>query len=78
MKIRLIFAIASALFLSASAFGHHGTQISYQLDKKITVSGTVTEWVFGFPHPSIFFDAKDENGKIAVCGLISVLKNMSA
>ena len=39
--------LSSAATLLASAYlasAHHGSNISYQLDKTITVTGTVTEW----------------------------------
>jgi len=45
-------------------FAHHGTQTSYQVDKTITVTGTVTEWDFAYPHPQIYFDVKDANGNV--------------
>lgn len=46
------------------AFAHHGTSVTYQTDKTITVKGTVTEWVFSYPHPQIYFDVKGEHGEI--------------
>jgi len=45
-------------------FAHHGTQVSYQVDKTITLKGTVTEWAFAYPHPQIYFDVKDDSGNI--------------
>lgn len=44
---------------------HHGTNISYQQDKSVTLNGTVTEWVYAYPHPQIYLDAKDSNGAVA-------------
>jgi hypothetical protein len=44
-------------------FAHHGTSVTYQMDKVITVKGTITEWVFSYPHPQIYFDVKGENGE---------------
>ena len=49
-------------------FAHHGTSISYEMDKTITVTGTVTEFDFSFPHPSLFFDVKDEKGQVVKWG----------
>ena len=63
-----VFTLIFAVLIGGAAFGHHGTQISYQLDKTITVSGTVTEWMFAFPHPSVFFEVKDESGKAVKWG----------
>jgi hypothetical protein len=56
-----------ALFLifSVSAFAHHGSSISYQLDKTITLEGIVTEWEYRNPHPQIYFDVKDKDGTVA-------------
>ena len=69
MQIKiLIIASAAAVLLAATAFAHHGTSVSYEMDKTITVTGTVTEFEFGFPHPSLFFDVKDEKGQVVKWG----------
>ena len=52
------------LLVSATLFAHHGTQVAYQVDKTITLKGTVTEWAFAYPHPQIYFDVKDDSGKV--------------
>ena len=43
---------------------HHGSNVNYQWDKSITVSGVVTEFAFSYPHVSLFFDVKDAKGGI--------------
>ena len=53
------------LVFSITAFAHHGSSISYQLDKTITLEGTVTEWDYRNPHPQIYFDVKDKDGAVA-------------
>lgn len=58
----LLSAVIVATALSVAA--HHGSNISYQLDKSITLNGTVTEWEFINPHPQIYFDVTGENGKV--------------
>jgi hypothetical protein len=50
--------------LGETLVAHHGTQVSYQIDKMITLKGTVTEWAFAYPHPQIYFDVMDANGKV--------------
>jgi hypothetical protein len=56
---------AAALLASADlASAHHGSNISYQTDKTITVAGTVTEWEMVNPHPQIYFDVKNEQGEL--------------
>ena len=66
-KLSIIIGIA-AVFGAATLFAHHGTSISYEMDKMISVTGTVTEFDFSFPHPSLFFDVKDEKGQVVKWG----------
>jgi hypothetical protein len=42
---------------------HHGNA-TYNYDKKVTVSGTVTEWIWANPHCWLKLDAKDESGEL--------------
>jgi|SRR5579871_2638116 len=61
----LLWALPGALLAFAPLVkAHHGSNISYQLDKTITLSGTVTEWAFINPHPQIYFDLKNEQGEV--------------
>ena len=67
MRIRLVsfMALAAGLaMVSAPLFAHHGTSITYQVDRTITVNGVVTEWVYAYPHPQLYFDVKCETGKV--------------
>src|SRR3954454_7574977 len=71
-------------FLSATALmAHHGSNVSYQTDKTITVNGTVTEWAFINPHPQIYFDVTDAQGAVAhwateLLPTPAMLRNMKA
>jgi hypothetical protein len=75
-------SVAAALLVSASFAGaHHGSNVSYQLDKTITLTGVATEWEFANPHPQIYFDVKDEKGEVAhwaaeLLPTPSMMKNM--
>jgi len=51
-----LFAIATL------AFAHHGTNASYDLTKRMTFKGTVTEFAWSNPHVQIYFDAADDSG----------------
>ena len=51
------------LFVSP-VLAHHGTNISYDHSKPITLNGTVTEFVWSNPHCQLYFDVKDANGKV--------------
>ena len=61
--IRFVSSAATLLASAHLALAHHGSNISYQLDKTITVAGTVTEWDMVNPHPQIYFDVKNEQSE---------------
>ena len=46
---------------------HHGTSITYFVDKTITLEGVITEFVYGYPHPQVYFDVK-KDGKVEKWG----------
>ena len=62
-KLAMIFAIAVGLFMiSTSLFAHHGNA-AYDTDKKVSVSGTVTEWLWANPHCFLKIDGKNDKGE---------------
>ena len=63
-----ILAVLAVVSFAGSAAAHHGTSITYEMDKTITVTGTVVEFDFGYPHPSLFFDVTDEKGQVVKWG----------
>jgi hypothetical protein len=76
-----LLTIAVALLSGSAVVAHHGSNVSYQLDKTISLAGTVTEWEFVNPHPQIYFDLKDEQGGVAhwaveLLPTPSMMKNM--
>jgi uncharacterized protein DUF6152 len=56
--------MAGVLTMSGPVFAHHGTGISYDLTKMVTVKGTIVNFAFHNPHSQLYWDAKDENGNI--------------
>lgn len=62
--------LAAGLLLGAAVpvMAHHGTSVTYDTSKTITVEGTVTEWAFTFPHSQIYFDVTGPDGKVAHWG----------
>src|ERR1041385_6345304 len=54
------------ILLSVPVLAHHGSAISYetQLEKAVTMKGTVTEFVWRNPHCYIIYNVKDANGKV--------------
>jgi hypothetical protein len=65
---RILGRAAGFLMVSSSLFAHHGTNASYDMDKTVTVKGTVTEFVWTNPHCQLFFDGKDEKGNVVRWG----------
>jgi hypothetical protein len=63
VKASVFVAVLALLLMCASILAHHGTG-TYDSTKSVTLSGTVTEFAFTNPHAALYFDAKDENGKV--------------
>jgi hypothetical protein len=56
---------AGLLVASASvALAHHGSRISYDMNKMVTVKGVITEFDWTNPHVYFLFDVKDDSGKV--------------
>lgn len=60
--------IVGAALAAPALQAHHGTSITYFVDKSITLSGVVTEFVYGYPHPQVYFDLKKPDGKVEKWG----------
>src|SRR5215475_2828056 len=60
--------IAGLLVAAVPMLAHHGTNISYDRSKMMTVKGTVTEFRFANPHPQLYVDVKDDTGKVTNWG----------
>ncbi len=58
-------AITLALILGAvPAFSHHAFAAEYDIDKPITLTGTLTKTEWVNPHGWIYVDVKDAAGKV--------------
>ena len=66
MKARLavVFAVAFGMLMGTQLFAHHGTGISYDMKKTVTVKGVITKFAFQNPHSQLYFDVKDDSGNI--------------
>jgi hypothetical protein len=51
------------LTISAPLFAHHGAA-SYDTDKKVTLKGAVTRWIWSNPHCLLQFDVTDDSGHV--------------
>src|SRR5437867_5141059 len=58
-----IVAAAACLALSASLVAHHGAA-SFDTDKRLTLKGTVTEWLWANPHCFLKIDVKDDTNAV--------------
>ena len=63
-KIVIALTITLGLLVSVPLFAHHGSA-SYASDKKVTLKGTVTKWLYASPHLLLMLDVKGENGEVA-------------
>jgi hypothetical protein len=54
---------AALLGAAAPTFAHHGTA-AYDQQKRITVTGTVTNFEWANPHSQIHVDVTDEKGNV--------------
>jgi hypothetical protein len=63
-NLRLTGVLAAALTLAVSvpAWSHH-SHAMFDHDKELTITGTVTEWVFRNPHVFLYVDAKNDAGE---------------
>src|SRR5579885_2832523 len=67
MRPKFFLPILAALVLlltGAPVFAHHGTGVSYDASKPLTMKGVVTEFRYANPHPQLFFDVKDDKGEV--------------
>ena len=62
MKTWKIGTLLAVLLAAVPVFAHHGNA-SFDVGKKLTLKGTVTEWVWANPHCWLKFDVKNDSGK---------------
>jgi hypothetical protein len=60
--------IVALLAFHMSAFAHHGSGVSYDLSKVVTMEGTVTEFQWRNPHVYVMYDVKDAQGNVVNWG----------
>ena len=60
--------VVTLLFLCAPAVAHHGNS-AYDEQARVTIKGTVTEFIWTNPHSQIYLDVKDKSGKTVNWGV---------
>lgn len=56
----LVVLAAGLMLLAVPGFAHHGTGVSYDASKPVTLKAIVTEFRYANPHPQLYFDVTDE------------------
>ena len=68
MGSRFFTLLLVTLALSPSLAAHHGRGKSFDMEKRITLKGTVSQVKWQNPHVLIFIDVKDDSGKVVTWG----------
>jgi hypothetical protein len=63
-RLMILMLTATVLALSLPLLAHHGNA-SYDVTKKPTIKGVVTEFIWANPHCYLRFDATDDKGTVA-------------
>ena len=61
---RMLVAVACGVALLSSALTAHHANAVFDLGKRLTLTGTVTEWFWANPHCLLRFDVKNDNGEM--------------
>ena len=63
-KFLIVFVLGiSASMISLPLFAHHGNA-AYDTGKKVTVKGTVTQWLWSNPHCVLQLDVIEDSGQV--------------
>ena len=71
MRLKLLASSILLVALIANVrplLAHHGTGVSYEPEKLVTVKGTVTDWLWSNPHCGLLFDVTDAKGAVSHWG----------
>jgi hypothetical protein len=63
-KLGIVALMVGFVAFSVQLFAHHGAA-SFDVSKMMTVTGTVTEYIWSNPHVLVKLDAKDDSGNVA-------------
>jgi len=61
-KLLVALGVLSLFAVSISVFAHHGTGISYDMNKAVNLKGVITKFEWLNPHSQLYFDVKDKDG----------------
>src|SRR2546422_8591513 len=63
-RIPVLVLTVGLLIAVAPLFAHHANAV-FDTEKKVTVKGTVVEWLWANPHCLLRFDVTDDKGEVA-------------
>jgi hypothetical protein len=63
-KLGIVACLVGFLAFSVPLFAHHGAA-SFDTSKTVTLTGTVTEYIWSNPHVLVKLDAKDDSGNVS-------------
>jgi hypothetical protein len=63
-KLGIVLTLYVCALSAAPLLAHHG-YANYDTDRKVTLKGTITRWVWSNPHILVQLDVPDENGRVA-------------
>ena len=63
-KLGIVACLVGFLAFSVPLFAHHGAA-SFDTSKTVTVTGTVTEYIWSNPHILVKLDARDDSGNVS-------------
>jgi len=68
-KLLTLFVLIAVLSIFAgSPFAHHGRGATYDMNKRVTLKGSVSRVDWRNPHVVIYMDVKDADGKVVTWG----------
>ena len=63
LNTTFVLMLAAGVIAATPLSAHHGGA-AFDTGKSVTVTGTVTQWVYTNPHCLVTFDVKGEDGKV--------------
>jgi hypothetical protein len=67
-SIALVLALAVAAIAAPPLAAHHGRGRTFDMQKRVTLKGVVSNIKWQNPHVLIFIDVKDDTGKVVTWG----------
>jgi hypothetical protein len=67
-KLRMIFLLAAVACAATPLLAHHGRGRAYDMEKRLTLKGTVSQVKWQNPHVLIWINVPDESGKVVTWG----------